>query len=103
MLRHLRVHGYDVDVRVTPNRAGAITHIALHLLERGRPVTGARVTLTTMMMEMDMGYTGRLLQRGPGRYVHAWPPFMPGAWRLHYDVVPPGGKRFRVTVVDRLG
>ena len=102
LTRHLRVRGYDVDVRVVPNRAGRTTQISLRLIGRGRPVSGARVTLTTLMAGME-GYKSRLLQRAPGRYAHAWPPLMPGAWRLHFAIAPPDGRRFRVTLVDRLG
>ena len=102
MRKLVRVRSYRVDLRVTPNRAGTIGVVSVRLLKDGRPVNGARVTLTTLMMRMDMGYTGRLPRTAPGRYAHAWPGLMHGGWRLRYDIAPRGGRPFHVNVVDRV-
>jgi hypothetical protein len=100
LTRHLRVGSYEVNLRVTPNRPEAIGRFSVCLSEHDRPVTGARVTLTTLMAGMPMGYTGRLTPRGTGSYAHAWPGLMRGRWRLHYAIAPPAGRRFNLTVVD---
>jgi hypothetical protein len=97
------VAGYRVELSLTPNRVSSNATVAVELAQQGRPVSAARIRLTTMMMTMDMGYTGLLLQTKPGRYVHAWPALgMPGRWRLEYEIVPPGGRRFFVTLLDRV-
>jgi hypothetical protein len=56
-----------------------------------------------MMLTMNMGYSGLLLQKGSGRYVHAWPPLeMNGPWRLRYEITPPGRKSFAITLIDHV-
>ena len=104
MTKDVRVGSYEVSLVVTPNRARTIGTFSVRLLRHGRRVRGARVKLTTMMgpREMPMGYTGRLPQRAPGYYAHAWPGLMPGTWRLHYTVAPPRDRPFGFTVVDRV-
>jgi hypothetical protein len=86
---------YRVELSLTPNRVSSNATVAVEFAQQGRrPVSAARIRLTTMMMTMDMGYTGLLLQTKPGRYVHAWPALgMPGRWRLQYEIVPPGEGR----------
>jgi hypothetical protein len=95
--------GYRVEMSLTPNRVSSNATVAVELAQQGRPVSAARIRLTTMLLTMDMGYTGLLLQTKPGRYVHAWPALgMPGRWRLQYEIVPRGGRRVLVTLVDRV-
>jgi hypothetical protein len=99
----LRTGNYRVDVRYSPNRPASAGSFSLQLFRQGRPVDGARVRLTTMMLTMDMGYTGLLVQKGFGRYVHLWPPLgMSGRWRLQFEIMPPRAKSFAVTLIDRL-
>ncbi len=96
------VHGYRIELRLSPNEATSIGSFSVRLLRHGRPVEGASVLLTTMMTTMRMGYRGRLLPRGSsGLYVHAWPPLdMTGRWRMHYAIHPPGDEAFTVTLID---
>jgi hypothetical protein len=100
--RIVHAGSYRLDLRLAPNRAGSISTVSVRLTRDGLPVNRARVTFTTLMAKMPMGYTGRLPQTAPGRYVHRWPSLMRGPWKLRYEIAPPRGKPFGVTVVDRV-
>lgn len=97
-----RVGSYQLELRLTPNRANSESTASVTLLRNGRPVRAAKIRLTTMMVQMNMGYTGFLNSVAPGRYVHAWPGLMPGSWRLHYELTAPSGDHVRITLVDHV-
>lgn len=96
---------YQLELRLTPNRAALPGTVSVKLLKGGRPVTGARVKLTFSMLDMGMGQlSGLLPQTAPGRYAHAGPVLgMGGRWGLRFDVAPPGATPFSLTVVDQMG
>ena len=96
-------NGYTLHVRVTPNRAAQQNEFSVALTRDGRPVTGANVTATFAMLDMEMGQQAYdLKETDPGVYEHAAPALvMVGHWGITFDVEPPGGQPFDVTVVDR--
>ena len=82
------VDDYRVEVSFTPNRSTSNGIVSLKLTKRGRPVS-AQIRLTTIMLTMNMGYSGLLTQTKPGRYMHAWPALgMGGRWRLSTESPP---------------
>ena len=84
-------------------RMGA--NMTLRLMRHGHPVTGARISLATVMLTMDMGtqLMYRLSPQGHGRYARVEPPVgMPGRRALRLSVTPPHARRFTLIVVDRL-
>jgi copper transport protein len=97
--------GYRVALQVTPNRPAVPNRFAVRVTRRGRPVTGAKVTASFAMVEMDMGTSAyRLRERSPGVYAGRTSGLiMAGDWRLGVKVVPPDGAAFSVRVVDRAG
>lgn len=101
----LRARPYQLQLRLTPNRAAVPGTISVELLKGGRPVNGARVRLTLSMLDMDMGHpTGILPQTAPGHYSHAWPALgMSGRYRLRFDIALPGATPSSLSVVDRIG
>jgi copper transport protein len=96
-------NGYDLTLRVTPNRAAQQNDFTLTLQRGGRPVTGATVTTTFAMLDMEMGQQGYALdETSPGVYSHSAPALvMVGHWGITFNVEPPGGQPFDVTLVDR--
>jgi copper transport protein len=96
-------NGYTLQVRVTPNRAAQQNEFSLALNRDGRPVTGANVTATFAMLDMEMGQQAYdLKESDPGVYKHAAPALvMVGHWGITFDVEPPGGQPFDATVIDR--
>jgi copper transport protein len=97
--------GYRVALQLTPNRPAVPNRFAVRLTKDGRPVTGAKVTASFAMVEMDMGTSAyRLRERSPGLYAgRTAGMFMAGDWRLGVRVRPPAGAAFAVHVVDRAG
>jgi copper transport protein len=96
--------GYTLRVLVQPNRAAVPNDFALQITRLGKPVTGADVTITFAMLDMEMGRQEyRLTETSPGVYSKpaASALVMVGHWGLSFQVTPPGGKPFTVLVVDR--
>jgi hypothetical protein len=96
----------SVSVTATPNRASRPNRLSVRVADRGRPLRGAHVTVSFSMPSMRMwnAYTTALSAAGAGRYTAAVPVLgMAGRWQLRVDVAPPGRKRFRLTVDDRVG
>ena len=60
------------------------------------------MTLSFAMLDMEMGEQAyQLRETEPGTYVHSAPALvMVGHWGLTFDVEPPDGAPFTVTVVD---
>ena len=94
--------GYTLKVVVTPNKAAAPNDFALHITKGGKPVTGADVTVTFEMLDMEMGnQTYQLSETSPGVYSHPAPALvMVGHWGLSFSVTPKGGEPFTALVVD---
>lgn len=100
---HVSRDGYELAVRVSPNRATTANRIAVSLTEAGTPVAGARVGVAAGMLTMDMG-TAHYRLAGDGTYSGALPAWeMPGRWGLTVSVTPPGGAPIRVALDDRIG
>ena len=86
-----------------PNKAAAPNRFALQITKDGRPVTGANVTATFAMLDMEMGSQEYQLTEGaPGVYSRLAPALvMVGHWGLTFDVAPKSGPPFTAVVVDR--
>jgi copper transport protein len=97
-------NGYRLQVRVSPNRAAVPNDFSVQITKGGQPVTGATVTSTLAMLDMEMGTQGyRLKETAPGVYSRSAPALvMVGHWGLGFNVEPPGGATpFSVLLVDR--
>ena len=94
---------YRVHVRVTPNRAAVNNAFELALTRNGRPVRGAEVITKFDMLDMEMGEQSyRLRERRPGVFRHSAPALvMVGHWGLLFEVTPPSGRPFVVTLLDK--
>ena len=94
--------GYTLKVLVDPNKAVAPNTFALQITKNGRPVTGADVTVTFAMLDMEMGSQEYQLQeRSPGVYSRLTPALvMVGHWGLSFAIAPKGGQPFTAIVVD---
>jgi copper transport protein len=101
--RTVNQDGYTAQVRVTPNRAAQSNRFEITLTRDGKPVTGANVTTTFAMLDMEMGRQAYAFKEtSPGVYTHAAPALvMVGHWGITFNVEPPGGKPFSVVLVDR--
>jgi copper transport protein len=94
---------YTLKVLVQPNKAAAPNKFALQITKNGKPVTGANVTVTFAMLDMEMGNQEyQLTETAPGTYSRPAPALvMVGHWGLTFNVTPNGGPPFNATVVDR--
>jgi copper transport protein len=96
---------YRVRVHVTPNRAAVPNTFQVELTRNGQPVHGAQVITKFDMLDMEMGeqsYKFRELR--PGVFSKAAPALvMVGHWGLVFEVTPPKGPPFVVTLVDKAG
>ena len=94
---------YKVQVRVTPNRAAVSNAFSLKLTRDGKPVPGAGVITKFDMLDMEMGEQSyRLREQRPGVFSKSAPALvMVGHWGLQFEVTPPGGKPFVVTLLDK--
>jgi copper transport protein len=94
---------YRVQVRVTPNRAAVENAFQVSLTRNGKPVRGAQVITKFDMLDMDMGEQSYLFrERRPGVFSKSAPALvMVGHWALQFEVTPPGGKPFVVTLLDK--
>ncbi|HEU5211222.1 MAG TPA: copper resistance protein CopC [Gaiellaceae bacterium] len=96
-------NGYRVELRVTPNRAAVDNAFGVRITKDGKAVTGADVTQTFAMLDMEMpSQSYRLPERSPGLYVKSTPALvMVGRWGLTFEIAPPGKAPFDVVLVDR--
>ena len=102
--RTVTANGYALQVLVAPNRAAVPNDFAIKLTRQGKPVTGAGVTVTFAMLDMEMGSQEyRLSETSPGVYARPANPalVMVGHWGLSFQVTPKSGKPFTALVVDR--
>jgi predicted DNA-binding transcriptional regulator len=94
---------YKVQVRVTPNRAAVENSFRVSVTRDGEPVPGAEVVTRFDMLDMEMGeqsYKFRELR--PGVFSKSAPALvMVGHWALQFEVTPPGGTPFVVTLLDK--
>ncbi len=94
--------GYTLQVLIDPNKAAAPNTFALRLSKNGAPVRGANVTLTFLMLDMQMGNQEyQLSETSPGIYTRPAPALvMVGHWGLSFGVTPRGAQPFTALVVD---
>jgi copper transport protein len=97
--------GYTLKALVSPNTPAAPNSFALQISKNGQPVTGADVTLTFEMLDMQMGNEEyQLGETRPGLYTHSAPALvMAGRWGLLYSVTPRQGHAFTALLVDHAG
>jgi copper transport protein len=96
--------GYVLQLLVSPNRAAVPNDFAVKLTRNGSPVTGADVTVTFAMLDMEMGTQEfRLTETSPGVYSRPANPalVMVGHWGLSFQVTPKGGTPFSALLIDR--
>jgi copper transport protein len=95
-------NGYTLKVLVNPNKAAAPNDFALQITKNGKPVTGADVTVTFAMLDMQMGTQQyQLTEVSPGIYKRTTPALvMVGHWGLTFTVTPKGGEPFTAVIVD---
>ncbi len=96
-------NGYRLEFHVTPNRAAAPNEFAVRIDRGGRPVTGADVTATVTMLDMEMqAQSYRLSEASPGLYERSAPALvMVGHWGLSFAIARPGGTPYTVLLIDR--
>jgi copper transport protein len=97
--------GYTLQVLVTPNKAAGPNSFGLRLTRAGKPVSGADVTLSFAMLDMEMPTQEyQLAETSPGIYTRKAPALvMVGHWALSFAITPKGGQPFNALVVDRAG
>lgn len=85
---------YNVTLKVTPASFGDNTFTVTLKDAQGKPVDGAAVTITTIMLDMDMGPASLQLQPqaalGPGAYTGDTDLTMAGHWQINVKILPPG-------------
>jgi len=94
---------YRLRVEVSPNRAALPNTFSLAITRDGQPVRGAEVVSRFEMLDMEMGEQSfRFPERKPGVFVKTAPALvMVGHWALQFEVTPPGGQPFVVTLLDK--
>jgi copper transport protein len=97
--------GYALRVLVSPNAPAASNSFGVEITKNGAPLTGADVTLTFEMLDMQMGNQEyQLSETRPGTYSRTAPALvMAGRWGLLFSVTPKGGTPFTALIVDRPG
>ena len=99
----VRKNGYDLDFRVSPNRAALPNSFSVKITKDGKPVTNASVLTKFAMLDMEMqelAYT--LPQHQPGVFSRSAPALvMVGHWALQYEITIPGKQPLDVLIVDR--
>jgi hypothetical protein len=101
----LHAHGYQLELRLSPNRATANRgRASVKLSKGGQLVSGAQIRLTFTMLDMSMdGRVVSLRHTASGRYDQGAPRLMFGRWGLRVTVVPAHARAFSVYLVDRVG
>jgi copper transport protein len=94
--------GYAFRLLVNPNKVAQENSFALQITRNGQPVTGADVTLTFEMLDMQMqNQEYQMTETRPGMYSHSAPALvMTGRWGLSFSITPRGGVPFTVFIVD---
>jgi copper transport protein len=96
---------YRVRVSIAPNKAAVANAFTVRLTRNGQPVKGAQVVSRFDMLDMDMGEQSyQLRELRPGTFSKSVPALvMVGHWGLQFEVTPPGGQPFVVTLLDKAG
>jgi copper transport protein len=96
-------NGYTMTFAVAPNRAAVPNTFQVRIARDGKPVSGADVVASFLMLDMEMGTQAyRLAESSPGTYEHAAPALvMVGHWGLSFEITPRGGQPFTVLLVDK--
>jgi copper transport protein len=99
----VHVNGYTLKLLVDPNTPAAANTFTLDVARGGQPLTGADITLTFEMLDMQMGNEEyQMTETRPGVYTHSAPALvMAGRWALDFSVTPKSGTPFTALVVDR--
>jgi copper transport protein len=94
---------YRIRVRVDPNRAALQNSFSVSVTRDGQPVRGAEVVSRFDMLDMQMGQQSyRFRERQPGVFSKSAPALvMVGHWAIQFEVTPPGGRPFVVTLLDK--
>jgi copper transport protein len=94
---------YRLHVRVTPNRAAIQNSFSVAVTRGGRLVRGAQVVSRFDMLDMEMGEQSyRFRELRPGVFSKDAPALvMVGHWAVQFEVTPPGGQPFVVTLLDK--
>ena len=94
---------YKVRVTVMPNRAAIQNRFFVSVTKNGQPVRGAEVVTRFDMLDMDMGELSyRFRESQPGTFSKSAPALvMVGHWAIAFEVTPPGGQSFVVTLLDK--
>jgi copper transport protein len=99
----VRRNGYVLDFRIAPNKAAVPSDFEVTVSRGGRPVGGIDVTVTFLMLDMEMGQQAyRLAETAAGVYSRSAPALvMVGHWGLEYRFAPPLEQPFDVLILDR--
>ena len=99
----VKTNGYELTLGIEPNRAAAQNRVSIALRKDGKPVTGAAVTETFTMLDMEMGRQEyELPETAPGTYGRETSALvMAGRWGLTVRVEPPGAAPFTATILDQ--
>jgi copper transport protein len=95
---------YRIRVRVDPNQAALQNSFSVSVTRNGRPVRGAEVVSRLDMLDMQMGQQSyRFREHQPGVFSKSAPALvMVGHWAIQFEVTPPGGQPFVVTLLDKV-
>ena len=95
--------GYKLQVLVAPNKAVSANSFGVRITKGGHPLTGASVTLSFAMLDMQMpNQEFQLTETSPGVYQRKTSALvMVGHWGLSFAVTPKSGTPFTALVVDR--
>jgi copper transport protein len=95
--------GYTLAFDVAPNKAAVPNTFQVRITRGGKPLTGAEVVESFLMLDMEMGTQAyRLSETSPGTYEHSAPALvMVGHWGLSFAITPQSGQPFTVLLVDR--
>lgn len=98
----VQTNGYELALGIAPNRAAANNAFQVAIEQAGRRVTGATVTASFAMLDMEMGAQEfQFDETAPGTYGRDAPALvMVGRWGLTLSVEPPGAEPFTVTILD---
>jgi copper transport protein len=96
-------NGYNLHFTVDPNRAAGPNTIRVRITREGKPVRGADVTASFIMLDMEMGTLAyHLPETAPGVYGRSAPALvMVGHWGLSFDIRPSDSDPFTVLLIDK--
>jgi putative copper export protein/methionine-rich copper-binding protein CopC len=97
------VEGYTITLKVTPATFGTNTFVVIVKNAQGQPETGAGVTITTNMLDMNMGAETTQLQadpKQPGVYSQQADFTMAGHWEVGVRILPANSNSFVKATFD---